>query len=205
MKRKTLTLTLSILACLALIGVGFATWIVTKPANKTATGNIKVDTVTEKNYEITSTWKDNKSSLVFGYNAEGNFENPWLTNENGEAENLSVTLIATVKKGTDLADVEPTVKFAVDESKKTVWENAISEGYVTLNDPTIAKTGEGVYEITITVNWGTKFGKENPYKYFNSLPANADNTKKASDYLKVVEGLKLIDFTLTLHVGAPEA
>lgn len=40
MKRKTLTLTLSILACLALIGVGFASWIISAGKTETVTGNI---------------------------------------------------------------------------------------------------------------------------------------------------------------------
>lgn len=47
MKRKTLTLTLSILACLALIGVGFASWIISAGATKNAEGSFIVDTVTD--------------------------------------------------------------------------------------------------------------------------------------------------------------
>ena len=58
MKRKTLTLTLSILACLALIGVGFASWIISADAIKEAEGNIIVDTVTDKSYVISAaSWK----------------------------------------------------------------------------------------------------------------------------------------------------
>ena len=40
MKRKTLTLTLSILACLALIGVGFASWIISADTSATAQGSL---------------------------------------------------------------------------------------------------------------------------------------------------------------------
>ena len=47
MKRKTLTLTLSILACLALIGVGFASWIISADTSTNATGSFIVDTVTD--------------------------------------------------------------------------------------------------------------------------------------------------------------
>lgn len=47
MKRKTLTLTLSILACLALIGVGFASWIISADTSTNAKGSFIVDTVTD--------------------------------------------------------------------------------------------------------------------------------------------------------------
>lgn len=47
MKRKTLTLTLSILACLALIGVGFASWVISADTSTNATGSFIVDTVTD--------------------------------------------------------------------------------------------------------------------------------------------------------------
>ena len=58
MKRKTLTLTLSILACLALIGVGFASWIISADATKNEKGNIIVDTVKDKSYVISAaSWK----------------------------------------------------------------------------------------------------------------------------------------------------
>ena len=66
MKRKTLTLTLSILACLALIGVGFASWIIFANAVDKAEGNIIVDTVADKTYVVSGSWLDGKSSITFG-------------------------------------------------------------------------------------------------------------------------------------------
>ena len=56
MKRKTLTLTLSILACLALIGVGFASWIISADTSTTAQGSFIVDTVTDNRLEATGRW-----------------------------------------------------------------------------------------------------------------------------------------------------
>ena len=48
MKRKTMTLVLCLLAALALVSVGFASWVISADANKTVSGNIKVDTVEDK-------------------------------------------------------------------------------------------------------------------------------------------------------------
>ena len=56
MKRKTLTLTLSILACLALIGVGFASWIISANTSTKAEGSFIVDTVTDNRLEATGRW-----------------------------------------------------------------------------------------------------------------------------------------------------
>lgn len=100
MKRKTLTLTLSILACLALIGVGFASWIISANTSTTAQGSFIVDTVADKTYVVSGEWLENKSSIIFGAPATMNAQNPWLTNNSeGKTENLTVTYQLTVTYG----------------------------------------------------------------------------------------------------------
>ena len=188
MKRKTLTLTLSILACLALIGVGFASWIISADAIKEAEGNIIVDTVTDKSYVISeASWKDGNSKISFGAPKEMKEPNAWLTNNSaGEAENLTVTYQLTVT----YADTTPATGL-VDSKKIAVtfgapndpnYKKAISDELIIApENTTIKETSAGVYEITVTYKWGKHFANSataegvNPYTYYNG------NGRKATD------------------------
>lgn len=190
MKRKTLTLTLSILACLALIGVGFASWIISADAIKEAEGNIIVDTVTDKSYVISAaSWKDENSKISFGApkKAEMTEPNAWLTNNSaGEAENLTVTYQLTVTYG------DSTPATGLVDSKKIAatfgapndpnYKKAISDELIIAPESTtIKETSAGVYEITVTYKWGKHFANSataegvNPYTYYNG------NGRKATD------------------------
>lgn len=190
MKRKTLTLTLSILACLALIGVGFASWIISADAIEEAEGNIIVDTVTDKSYVISAaSWKGGNSKISFGApkKAEMTEPNAWLTNNSaGEAENLTVTYQLTVT----YADTTPATGLV--DSKKIAatvgapndpnYKKAISDELIIAPESTtIKETSAGVYEITVTYKWGKHFANSataegvNPYTYYNG------NGRKATD------------------------
>ena len=190
MKRKTLTLTLSILACLALIGVGFASWIISADAIKEAEGNIIVDTVTDKSYVISAaSWKGGNSKISFGApkKAEMTEPNAWLTNNSaGEAENLTVTYQLTVT----YADTTPATGLV--DSKKIAatfgapndpnYKKAISDELIIAPESTtIKETSAGGYEITVTYKWGKHFANSataegvNPYTYYNG------NGRKATD------------------------
>lgn len=97
MKRKTLTLTLCLLSCLALIGVGFAAWIITSDTEQEIEGNISVDTVTDNRLSVETSWKDDKNAIVFGWKT-GEYTYSWLKNTDPTyAENLTVTLVVNVK------------------------------------------------------------------------------------------------------------
>lgn len=96
MKRKTLTLTLCLLSCLALIGVGFAAWIITSDTEQEIEGNISVDTVTDNRLSVETSWKDDKNAIVFGWKT-GEYTYSWLKNTDPTyAENLTVTLVVNV-------------------------------------------------------------------------------------------------------------
>lgn len=193
MKRKTLTLTLSILACLALIGVGFASWIISADTSTNAKGNIIVDTVTDKSYVISAaSWKDGNSKISFGAPKEMKEPNAWLTNNlAGEAENLTVTyqLKVTYSDSTPVEGLVNSNKItatfgAPDDSN---YKKAISDGLIIAPESTtIKELSGGVYEITVTYKWGKHFANSadategvNPYTYYNG------NGRKATD--KIVE------------------
>ena len=55
MKKKTLAGLISSLICISLIGVGFASWVITgDDTNEQATGTITTETVSDSSVKITS-------------------------------------------------------------------------------------------------------------------------------------------------------
>lgn len=67
MKRKTLTLSLCLLAILSLVGIGFAAWQITKPAEAApVNGSVVAYDATETGASISMSWVGNKNQFVFG-------------------------------------------------------------------------------------------------------------------------------------------
>ena len=224
MKRKTLTLTLSILACLALIGVGFASWIISADATKNEKGNIIVDTVRDKSYVISAaSWKDGNSKISFGAPKEMNVTGAWLTNDSTDkTENLTVTYQLTVT----YADTTPATGLV--NSKKIVatfgapndtnYKKAISDELIIAPESTIiTETSAGVYEITVTYKWGKHFANSaeategvNPYTYYNGNGRQANDIigetsttymQDAKTSLKTLEDIGAnVEFTLTIEI-----
>lgn len=213
MKRKTLTLTLSILACLALIGVGFAAWIISAEVSADpAEGSFIVDTVTDKSYEVEGAWLNSQSEITFGAPAtmEGN---PWLTNDSKDKkENLTVTYQLTVKYGdnTPATGIKDKIITTVSAPADPNYTAAVNGGLIIA--PTSAKVEEtttpGVYNITVTYQWGEHFGKVNPYTYYKEKTPtdklNGTETTYMQDAKTSLETLSKIEasvkFTLSITV-----
>ena len=215
MKRKTLTLTLSILACLALIGVGFASWIISANTSTTAQGSFIVDTVADKTYVVSGEWLENKSSIIFGAPVTMNAKNPWLTNNSeGKTENLTVTYQLTVtygdgKKATGIANKITALVTAPENANYTAAVNGkliIAPTNATVVE---APEGTGKYNITVTYQWGEHFGNVNPYKYYNAKTAtdklSGTETTYMQDAKTSLETLSKIEasvvFTLNIDVA----
>lgn len=224
MKRKTLTLTLSILACLALIGVGFASWIISANTSTNAKGNIIVDTVTDNSYVISAaSWKDGNSKISFGAPKEMNVTGAWLTNNSTDkTENLTVTYQLTVTyadttPATGLVDSNKIVAtFGAPKDPK--YNKAISDGLIIAPESTIiTETSDGVYEITVTYKWGKHFANSadategvNPYTYYNGNGRQANDIigetsttymQDAKTSLKTLEDIgENVEFTLTIEI-----
>lgn len=221
MKRKTLTLTLSILACLALIGVGFASWIISADAIKEAEGNIIVDTVADKTYVVSGSWLDDKSSITFGAPATMNAHNPWLTNDSeGKTENLTVTYQLTVKYGdnTPATGIKDKITALVVAPENASYTAAVNGGLIIApKNVTVEETaeGSGIYNITVTYKWGKHFADSadategvNPYTYYNAKTAtdklSGTETTYMQDAKTSLETLSKIEasvkFTLNITV-----
>lgn len=217
MKRKTLTLTLSILACLALIGVGFASWIISAEVSATpAEGSFIVDTVNDKSYKVEGAWLNNQSKITFGAPATmNNVENAWLTNNSEDKkENLTVTYRLTVKYGDNTPatgiknKIITTVSAPADKNYKAAVDGKL---IIAPTNATVEETGEGtgVYNITVTYQWGEHFGKVNPYTYYNAKTATDTLTDSTTTYMQdaktSLETLSKIEasvvFTLNINVA----
>lgn len=215
MKRKTLTLTLSILACLALIGVGFASWIISANTSTKAEGSFIVDTVADKTYVVSGEWLENKSSIIFGAPDTMNAQNPWLTNNSeGKTENLTVTYQLTVtygdgKKATGIANKITALVTAPENANYTAAVNGkliIAPTNATVEE---APEGNGKYNITVTYQWGEHFGNVNPYTYYNAKTAtdklSGTETTYMQDAKTSLETLSKIEasvvFTLNIDVA----
>lgn len=221
MKRKTLTLTLSILACLALIGVGFASWIISANTSTKAEGSFIVDTVADKTYVVSGEWLENKSSIIFGAPATMNAENPWLTNNSeGKTENLTVTYQLTVTYGDEITYGDETKATGIANkitALVTAPENANYTAAVNgkliiapINATVVeAPEGNGKYNITVTYQWGEHFGNVNPYTYYNAKTAtdklSGTETTYMQDAKTSLETLSKIEasvvFTLNINVA----
>lgn len=213
MKRKTLTLCLSLFACLSLIGVGFAAWIISGGDSQSASGNITVETVTDERFTITV--PQSIGSIHYGHPATMNTEGAWLINKNGSAEILTVTFDITVTSKSSVANwssVTPTAEIAVKDS--TAWETAVEKGVVVA--PTVAvsvksaenNTTTATYTVTVTAKWGEVFDNGNPYDFYNTYDATATIDDKtyadhALEYLGYVEDIaETAKFVVTITVAS---
>lgn len=216
MKRKTLTLTLSILACLALIGVGFASWIISAKTSTKAEGSFIVDTVSDKSYTVTGDWKDKKSEIIFSA-PTGDTTNGWLTNDSAKKENLTVTYQITVKygdgtKATGIANKITALVTAPENANYTAAVNG--KLIIAPTNATVEETGEGtgVYNITVTYQWGEHFANaeginQNPYVYYNAkqpsdvLIEGTTYLEDAKSSLKTLAAIESgVKFTLTINI-----
>lgn len=109
------TIAICSIATVALVGVGFASWVISGSSSVSESGSITVDVVSDSTYPmILGDWEDGKKDIVFGVPSETDASSmnhaSWLTishDENSD-ENLVVTLnfnIYNVKENDDLSQI----------------------------------------------------------------------------------------------------
>lgn len=152
----------SILSCIALVSVGFASWWIVKMPDPVthSDGSFEVYAVTEKNVEITE-FNLTNPTIIFGKPETTQTTADWLIASSAvKDENLKATLTfkVSVKDGTTLstestvADMLSGITFKLTPPIAAKLETAINDGYITTPKVTYstsggtAKTGEGAYE-----------------------------------------------------------
>lgn len=193
MKRKTLSLTLCLLTCLALIGVGFAAWLITYNSSAEATGNITVETVSTRTYQVVVTNVENANNIRFTAPQTQNASYKWLTSSasTGQYEQLTAEFTVFVnitdngaknkvqvnypgKRSTDNTLPTITNTFAIVDTESNAWANAVLEEVVadlTASDVVWTENHSGeeyTYTVQITGKWGKHFNYLNPYNFYNS-------------------------------------
>lgn len=204
MKRRSLTLVVCLLATLSLASVGFAAWVISAGDVEYVTGNINVEAVTDERVFINDLQINGEAgstgNFVFGKPASSAIAQKWLEPKNIENESLKLTITFTVDNkaltgstpvtfgengNTNLtatfeAYKEVTGNGQTEPQKQVVsLANAKTAGYI-LEDPTsvqIVSKGDNEFEIVIEFKWGSLFGTENPFEFYNA--------NKATDKLTV--------------------
>lgn len=98
MKRKTLTLAISIFALIAIVSVGFASWVISRPADvQSNPGSITAEAVTDESYNLVLS-PIGASTIHFGKSNTAPKSTDWLTNTSGSVESLEYSLIVTADK-----------------------------------------------------------------------------------------------------------
>lgn len=219
-KKRTLVISLSLLGSVALIGTGFATWVISQNASTTTNGNIITDTTTDNTLSITDIYWDEKKdagSICFGWAGEAS-KDAWLTNtDSSKKEDLTSTVYFSVGPATAIKDVTATI--AIAEGSKATWDanqgdlvNLPTSLTPTLVNPEAKDETTSKYKCEIAFAWGSHFGNRNPLTYYNQHKASdkigESETTYAADAKASLDKLsKLNDcqFVVTLSATAKAA
>ena len=202
MKRRTLTLMICLLSVLSLVSVGFASWIITANDTEDVTGNIQIETVTDNRVFIVDIV--DPSDIVFGApETPETFANPWFTAKDMATENLSATITFDVQKkdGTPIArsGVNITASVEVKDTEGTTFAELVSDGYIQAV-PTVT-VSDSAYSITISLNWGAKWGNKNPYNYYNALDVATYGDQAYND-ITAFAALNTLQYKVTITAAA---
>ena len=173
----------SILTCLVVTAVGFASWIVVRPADAaTESGSFTVYEVETQGVSITVT--PTASDIIFGKTTTTN-AHPWLTAKDVADEALTATFSVTVTTtGNDeimLNSVASQIKvtFDIAEAMSASFDSAISSTY--LAAPTVTLKGGATGTETYAVANGEAGG-------LASVSFDAPEAKEVTFTVEVVFG-----------------
>lgn len=214
MKRRTLTLMICLLSVLSLVSVGFASWIITANDTEDVTGNIQIETVDDNRVFIveSTTGAGIKASndIVFGAPETMSNDDAWLTADGTKKEALTATITFKVVDADDavVADDDVTVTANIEIVGGTTFAALVSAGYIEAA-PTVtpARVGD-VYTITVTLNWGSLWGNDNPYDFYNGHDVNDEITSgvtygdHAAEHIDAFAALNTLQYKVTITATA---
>ena len=152
------------LVCVAMVGTGFASWVILDTQKKEATGNVTAEAVSKEGItlEVSPT---SDANIIFGSPADMNIKNAWLIEDAAKGQgNLAVDFTVTVKGniGSFTLDFSYT-----GDAFETAATNNLIVGYPTYTVGTVESGGSianaGEIEIEQTNGKATlKFGEGSP-------------------------------------------
>ena len=177
MKRKLITLGMTFLLCVGMIGAGFASWLITGDVTSEVAGNV-----------------------VFGGETNDRGTQGWLKYD-GEVAQMDITFDVEVTNYTDLENEAVTFAIELTDANGAALN---FDDYVNL--PTIDENvltwdmlkDDGKATVTLKFTWGSKFGNVNPLTYYTDLGYSDDNATLAYSALTTLYGFNGEGFKVTI-------
>lgn len=219
MKRKTLTLAISVFALLAIISVGFASWVISRGTDEAnVAGSISVDTVEDKDLGLSAKWVDVSGTdaadpiITYGvFERENNDDfsmetNEWLKTDTTKKENLIAYLKISVENIDALADKEISVTLTPIPGTNTVFDTKNNGSLFVL--PTVEPTAltsdkfaSGSVIIKLEFKWGSTFNGVNPLAKTAPWAGKYDSAKATiarNALVDLEEALKDVRYTVVV-------
>lgn len=183
MKRKSMATLIGGLLSVCLIGVGFASWIIVQDGEDSLQGTVHVETVSDNSVYIEASWDDDVEVEQFNFTAPTAATTDttnWLVSTTENAEKLEVNVNVKIINATK---VDGDVQVSWDTASLTAYEKYIKPvatsniAIPTEDDNTNGtwdtENGVRTYTTTLTLEftWGTYFGGNNPYAFYNAKGA----------------------------------
>ena len=197
-KTKLITMAVSFLLTVGMVGAGFASWLITSEVQEEKTGTIKVESVIDSRLDLTVGDAD---GVHFGVPTAMNDDDPWLTaSADAASEDLSSTVSLTVNNASTLYNSDNTSGYRYVVVTATLIISKASLVNVYNPDPNAAinyivlpgvdtQADSNNYQIeqkividlnaaeagdvVFTFRWGSDFGNVNPYDFFNGKSSSA--------------------------------
>lgn len=217
MKKKLFIPLIAALLTIGLTSVGFAAWVITSETNKPAKGGFTVYQVDDKSVSLGNT--PSAEAPVFGPSDGYDNTGKWLQFDakSGEkTEDLECNLTFTITNWDDVKDGTITIKLSAVTTAATTGDYVTlpTARTLTINETTMKEGSTEVGKVTVSgtvatvtipmqFGWGTYFGSENPFDYYEDKDANGDigdTTWKehAKAGLQAVYALNDAEFSITI-------
>lgn len=200
MKKKAMIMAVASLGSMALIGTGFAGWVISANTQATAGGLMTAFDVADHRLSVVNgTWEKTSTeqgAVKFGKDGTTTNPTPWFTFNGEGAAQLKDVYTFTVKSNQN-GDVGTfTVKQKGETEGFTVtgdaWGTAVNMGLVLAPTVTFDKTSYtldgttgAAVKMTVEFKWGAHFENKNPYEFYNDIDANGsgnvDTGKRPTD------------------------
>ncbi len=228
MKKKAMIMAVASLGSMALIGTGFAGWVISAGTSTKADGLITAYGVQDQRLKIAEggAWttpvssSDHSGKIIFGKPADANKDHWFRFDDKVEEEFLVNTYNFKVHSG-DVSDVaaftvDPKIEVAADS--KAAWEQAVKDGIVADatfdTTSTLKLNGTTAVDVAVKVTfaWGTHFtvGKTvvNPYTFYTAHEATekiagTETTYRddAATFMAKFKTIQSVKFALNITVA----
>lgn len=215
----------SILSCVAVLSVGFASWLIVNLPTETndTIGSFEVYEVVDNSVTLAYDWgadgegdfvKNDQgddtttytekaqaaAKITFGKPASSSVQNPWLrAGSDVQNEKLTATVKVTIGNYNELTSFSASIDASVFSGistlvgtptvsyKTTEGTNADTDGTIGVLSKDELTAAAGVVVVEFTFSWGTAFGGNNPYDYYNDQTYSAELGTEANTNLTAIQ------------------